>query len=371
MQQDSHKKLLLTAGPAPISSAVQTVLSQPMIYHRSSDFIQIFNRVTEGFKYLLQTEQEIFILAASGTGGMEATIANLFSPGESVLVVENGKFSERWSQIAENYHLDVKRLIIPWGKSVAVEDIRNGIQTDPSMKAVFLTHCETSTGAFTDLEAICRQIRELTSALIIVDAISSAGVLPLKMDRWGIDVIITASQKGLGLPPGLSIVALNKQVWRFIEQAELPRYYFDFACARQALRLGRGAAFTPTTPLILAADISLKEIHQVGLEKIWQSRKAIAIDFREKIIAAGLSVFPENPADSMTVIKIEALKGANQVVSLLKDKYGIVVSKGQGKLANKVIRIGHFINVRTKQLDQFLNALKIIVTNLKQEADNG
>jgi aspartate aminotransferase-like enzyme len=371
MQQNSPKKLLLTAGPAPISPAIQIALSQPMVYHRSSEFIQIFERVIEGFKYLFQTEYEVFILTASGTGGMEATITNLFSPGESVLVIENGKFSERWSQIVESYRLNVKRLVIPWGKSVAVEDIRDAIQNNPSIKAVFLTHCETSTGAITDLKIICRQIRDLTSALIIVDAISSAGVLPLKMDQWGIDVIVTASQKGLGLPPGLSIVALNKQVWRVIEQAELPRYYFDFARARQALRLGRGSAFTPSIPLILAADISLNELRQIGLEKIWQARKAVAADFREKIIAAGLTIFPENPADSLTVIKIEAQEGANQVISLLKDKHGIVVSKGQGRLANKVIRAGHFVNVETRQLDQFLEALKTILTNLNLEVKNG
>jgi len=360
MRQNNHQKLLLTAGPAPISPAIQTALSQPIVYHRSSEFVKIFEQVIDGLKYLFQTEHEVFVLTASGTGGMEAAIANLFSPGESVLVVENGKFSERWSQIAESYQLDVKRRVIPWGKSVTVEDISNAIQENPSVKAVFLTHCETSTGAFTDLEIICRRIRELTSALIIVDAISSAGVLPIKMDQWGIDVIVTASQKGLGLPPGLAIVALNKQVWRVIEQAELPRYYFDFSRARQALRLGRGAAFTPATPLILAAQISLNEIRQIGREKIWQARKAIAVDFREKIIAAGFSIFPDNPANAMTVIKIDAPGGANPAISQLKEKHRIVVSKGQGKLANKVIRVGHFVNVETWQLVQFLEALKTI-----------
>ncbi len=371
MQQNNHKKLLLTAGPAPISATIQRALNQPIVYHRTKEFSNIFESVIEGLKYLFQTEHEVFILTASGTGGMEAIITNLFSPGEPVIVVENGKFSERWSQISESYQLDVNRLVIPWGKSVAVEDIRNGIQKNPSIKAVFLTHCETSTGALTDLETICSQIRDSSSALIIVDAISSAGVLPLKMDQWGIDVIVTASQKGLGLPPGLAIVALNKQVWRVIEQAELPRYYFDFARARQAVRLDRGSAFTPAIPLILAAEISLNEIRQLGLEKIWQARKIVAVDFRGKIIAAGLKIFPEKPADSLTVVKIETPEGANQVISLLKDNHGIVVSKGQGRLANKVIRAGHFVNVETQQLGQLVEALKIILTNLNLEVKNG
>ncbi|UCE04386.1 MAG: alanine--glyoxylate aminotransferase family protein [bacterium] len=365
MSLNSYKKLLLTAGPAPISLAVQKILSQPMIYHRSDEFVQIFKRLTANLQSLFQTEHEIFILTASGTGGMEAIIANLFSPGDSVLVVENGKFSQRWSQIAEIYSLDVKRVKIPWGKSIAVDEITEAIRTTSSVKAVFLTHCETSTGALTDLETIVPQIRKLTEALIIVDVISSAAVLPLKMDQWQIDVVVTASQKGLGLPPGLTIVALNKHVWRYIEQAELPRYYFDLTRARQALRLDRGSTYTPAIPLILAADFVLQKMRQIGLENIWQQRKQIASNFREKIVTSGLTIFPELPADSLTVIKMDNNRGANHIITLLRDKYRIVVSKGQGRLSDKVIRVGHFVNVENEQLDQFLRALKAILYNSK------
>jgi len=364
MWLNRDEKLLLTAGPAPISPAVQQILSQPMIYHRSAEFVQIFNHLTANLKYLFQTKHEIIILTASGTGGMEATITNLFSSGESVLVVENGKFSERWSQIAETFGLDVTRVKIPWGKSVTGDEIIDVIKATPSLKAVFLTHCETSTGALTDLETIAPLIRELTSALIIVDAISSAAVLPLRMDQWGIDVIITASQKGLGLPPGLSIVAFNKRVWRYIEQADLPRYYFDFTRARQALRMERGSAYTPAISLVKAADFVLNEIHQTGLERIWQKRKKIATNFREKVISSGLTIFPETPADSLTAIKIEFSQGANHIITLLRDKYRIVVSKGQGQLSNKLIRIGHFVNVEAGQLERFLEGLSGVLNHL-------
>jgi aspartate aminotransferase-like enzyme len=361
MLLNSNENLLLTAGPAPISPAVRKIISQPMIYHRSAEFVQIFERLTENLKYLFQTEHEIIILTSSGTGGMEAAIANLFNPGESVLVIESGKFSERWSQIAATYGLNVMRLKIPWGKSVAIEEIIEVIKFTPSVKAVFLTHCETSTGALTDLELIVSQIRKETLALIIVDAISSAAVLPLKMDPWGIDVIVTASQKGLGLPPGLAIIALNKHVWRYIEQAELPRYYFDFTRARQALRLGRGSAYTPVIPLIIAADVVLNEIRQIGIETIWQKRKAVAANFREKIVASGLSIFPEIPADSLTAINIDAPHQANHIISVLKEKYRIVVSKGQGQLVDKIIRVGHFVNVENEHLERFLEAFKAIL----------
>ncbi len=363
MEQSIYKNLFLTAGPVPISPAVQQIISQPMIHHRGIEFLQLFEHLTESLKYLFQTKHDIIILTASGTGGMEAVITNLFSPRETVLVVENGKFSERWSQIAETFGLEVKHLIIQWGKSVTVEALQQAIQNAPLLKAVFLTHCETSTGALTDLETIIPAVRSLSDALIIVDAISSAGVLPLKMDCWGIDVIVTASQKGLGLPPGLAIVALNKRVWRIIEQADLPRYYFDFTRARQELRLNRGSVYTPAIPLIIAADFVMNEIQRVGLENIWIKRTEQATRFRAKIIANGLTIFPDQPADALTVIKIDALGGANQVVSLLKDQYQIVVSKGQGQLADKIIRVGHFVNVEIRQLERLLMSLNNILKN--------
>ena len=363
MEQSSHKNLLLTAGPVPISPAVQQIIGQPMIHHRGVEFLQVFERLTESLKYLFQTKHDIIILTASGTGGMEAVIANLFSPRETVLIVENGKFSERWSQIAEAFGLEVKHLKIPWGKSIPVAALLQSIQDTPLLKAIFLTHCETSTGALADLETIIPAVRSLSDAIIIVDAISSAGVLPLKMDQWGIDVIVSASQKGLGLPPGLAIVALNKRVWRNIEQADLPRFYFDFTRARQELRLNRGSAYTPAVPLIIAADFVLNEMQQVGLVNIWRSRTDLAAQFRAKLIANSFTVFPDQPADALTVIKIEAPGGANQVVSLLKDQHQIVVSKGQGQLADKIIRIGHFVNVEIKQLEKFLIGLNDILKN--------
>lgn len=354
--------MLLTAGPVPISPVVGEILRQPIIYHRGTEFIQSFKRVAEGIKYLFQTEHDGIILTAIGTGAMEATITNLFTSGESVIVVENGKFSERWSQIAEIFGLDVKRIKIPWGKSVTIEELSEVIQDIPSLKAIFLTYCETSTGALTDLETITAGIRELTPALIIVDAISSAGSLPLKMDEWTIDVAITASQKALGLPPGLAFVALNRRVWQHVEQAELPRYYFDFTRARQALRSDLGSPFTPAIPLILAADYVLKYFQAQGLEKIWQAQKEAASRFREKIITSGLFIFPEVPADSLTVIRMNPALPAEQIVSRLRVKYGITVSNGQGQLFNKVIRIGHFTTTQIEHLHYFLEAWDAIIS---------
>lgn len=356
--------LLLTAGPVPISDAVRQVLRQPMMYHRGNEFLQVFQRVTEGLKYLFQTRHDVITLTASGTGGMEGAITNLFSPGDRIIVVENGKFSERWSEIAERFHLHVMRIKIPWGKSIRIEELAEAIKKAPELKGIFFTHCETSTGALTDLEQIVPAVRQLTSALIIVDAITSAGILPLKMDQWQIDVAVTASQKGLGLPPGLAFVALNSRAWQSVEQADLPRYYLDFTRARQSLRLERGSPFTPAIPLILAADVVLSQIQKQGLEQTWLNRKMIAAEFRKKVIQLGLSIFPESPADSITVINIDQPLQAEPIISQLRERFRIIVSRGQGQLLNKVIRIGHLANIHEKELERFLKAFQSIIVNL-------
>ncbi len=363
MGQITNQRLLLTAGPAPISPAVQRILAQPIVYHRGTEFVAIFQQLTQALKYLFQTRHDVVTLTASGTGAMEAVISNLFSPGDPVIVVENGKFSERWTQIATTFGLTVTSLKLPWGKSVELDELQSLVASIPQVKAIFLTHCETSTGAKADLGAIVPALRQRTDALIIVDAISSAGVMPLQMDRWGIDVAVTASQKGLGLPPGLSFVALNRRAWRFSELSDLPRYYFDFSRARQALRLGKGSSFTPAIPLIIAAEAVLSDIQAQGLEARWQSSAGLAQNFRSRVVSIGCSIFPDNPADGLTVIKLPDGVSANTTIAKLKDRYQIVVSGGQGKLADKVIRVGHFVNVTEPNLEIFLSALQDILNH--------
>ena len=360
--------LLLTAGPTPISDKVKKILNQSMTYHRSDEFIQVYQHLTGGLKYLFQTKNDVLILTASGTGGMEAAITNLFSPGDSILVVENGKFSERWSLIANKFNLNVNRLKIPWGKSVTVDQIKQKLHNLSSLKGIFLTHCETSTGSLTNLETIVPEINKHSSALVVVDAISSAAVVPLKVDEWGIDVAITASQKGLGLPPGLAMVSLSSKAWRYAEQAKIPRFYFDFILARKSFYSGKGPAFTPAIPLILAADFVLQEIRGKRLENVWKQRQKIAGNFRNKICDLGLKIFPDTPANSLTVFEIDHLDRCEQIPSVLKNQFNILVSRGQGKLANKVIRIGHLINIDETDLDKFLEAFQATIKILKSNS---
>ncbi|MFZ5515441.1 MAG: pyridoxal-phosphate-dependent aminotransferase family protein [Candidatus Zhuqueibacterota bacterium] len=357
--------LLLTTGPVPISESVSSILSQPMQYHRDKKFVLLFNQVLENLKYFLQTSYDVFVHSASGTGGMEAVVANFFSRGDRVIVVENGKFSERWSQIAKVYGLQVSRVKIPWGQSIQPEQLKEEVKRVPDAKGIFLTHCESSTGALTDVGTLVPAIRDLTPALVIVDAISSAGIIPLKMDAWQIDVVVTASQKGLGLPPGLAIVALNDRAWQRSEMADLPRFYFDFMRARQAWLLGRGGAFTPAIPLIAAAAHVLDEIVNLGLERIWEQRRAMASKFRGAMNDLELSIFPAQPADGMTVVQIDHPLQAKKIIARLRDDYHIFVSGGQGQLQDLVLRIGHMVEVSEEQLHQFVTALETILSEAK------
>jgi len=354
--------LLLTTGPVPISESVQAILSRPMQYHRDQRFVLLFNQVLENLKYYLQTRHDVFVHSASGSGGMEAVVVNFFSRGDRVIVVENGKFSERWSQIAKVYGLQVSAIKIPWGQSIQRDQLIDEVKRVPDARGIFFTHCESSTGALTDVESLAPEIRQFTSALVIVDAISSAGIIPLKMDAWQIDVLVTASQKGLGLPPGLAIVALNPRAWQRSEMADLPRFYFDFMRARQSWLLGRGSAFTPAIPLIAAAAHVLDEIIQHGLERIWEQRREMALKFRTAMNDLGLSIFPAQPADSLTVVKIDPPLQAKKIISRLRDDDNIFVSSGQGPLQDQVLRIGHLVDVSDEQLHRFVTALETILS---------
>ncbi len=358
--------LLLTAGPVQVDDEIRAILKQPLKYHRSADFIKIYNQVTADLRYLFRTEHETLILTSSGTGAMEAAVTNFFSPGDKVIVVANGKFSERWKIICRAYQLEISGISIPWGKSVSKDQLLRQIQKTENLKGIFLTHCETSTGALTDLQKIVPEIRAHTEALVIVDAISSLSVVPFYMDKWGIDIAVVASQKGLGLPPGLSFIAVNQRAWVAAELAELPRFYFDLIKYRQAERLQIGSAFTPSVPLVIAAKLALEKIKRKSLPVIWEERERIAANFREQILKRDIPIFPETPSNSLTVLDFQHDNIANKIISDLREKYRIVVSGGQSKLQGKVIRVGHMTNVSEKDLSKFLAALDEILAKNKK-----
>ncbi len=352
---------LYTAGPVTVPQSIQQELSQPILYHRESEFLEIFYSVISGMKYIFQTENDVLPFIASGTGGMEAAILNLFSPGDQVLVLDQGKFSARWVEICQCHRLQVERIEFSWRESIDKRQLKKAVKSMTSLKGVFFNHCETSTGALNDIQKAAEIVHRHSKALVIVDAISTIGVIPFKMDEWNIDVVITASNKGLQNPPGLVFVALNETAWNFVQCSDLSTYYFSFKKAKHAMEKGIGSAFTPAISLFYGVQQAIKEIQQKSIDAVWEEHKKLAQTFRKTVKYLGLNIWPHNPSDSLTMIEIPREFQANKIIAQVKNKYGFILSKGQGILSNKVIRIGHLENVNPETDAKLLTALEDVL----------
>ncbi|MEX2190912.1 MAG: alanine--glyoxylate aminotransferase family protein [Bacteroidota bacterium] len=334
------KKRLFTPGPTPVPESVMLRMAEPMIHHRHVEFTQLFARLHENLQYLFQTTGDVITLTSSGTGAMEATVANVHSAGEKALFVNGGKFGERWGEILKVYGVEPVELTVPWGESVRIEDIEKALKEHPSISAVYLTHSETSTGAATDVQAIARLVRGTSGALTIVDGITAVGAMELRMKEWDLDIVVTGSQKGLMIPPGLAFVAVSDRAWERMKASRLPKFYFDLSAARKALRLN-DTPWTPAISLVIGVDAALSMIRKEGLEKVWLRHSKLAASLRVAADALGLEVLAKRPSNALTALKIPKSVDAKQFSSVLKNTYGITAAGGQGELAGKVIRISH------------------------------
>ncbi|CUS97893.1 pyridoxal-phosphate-dependent aminotransferase family protein [Candidatus Kryptobacter tengchongensis] len=334
------KKRLFTPGPTPVPENVALAMAQPIIHHRNPEFIEIFARVNENLKYLFQTKQDVYTLTSSGTGAMEAAVANLFSYGDKVIFVNGGKFGERWGEICRAYGVEAIEVKIEWGRAVTPEEIKEQLKKYPDVKAVLVTHSETSTGVFTDVKELSRIVHENSDAVIVVDGITSVGAHELYMDEWGLDVVITGSQKGLMIPPGLSFIALSEKAWEMVESSNLPKYYFSLKKAKKALQNG-DTPWTPAIALIVALDVALKMIKEEGLENIWRRHEKLSKAVREGCKAIGLKLFGEPPSYAVTAVYFPDGIDKKEFQKTLKYKYGVTVAGGQEHLKDKIFRISH------------------------------
>ena len=282
-----RKNYLLTPGPTPLPEEVLSAASKPIIHHRTPQFQAILKEAVEGLKYVYQTKNDVFILSSSGTGAMEAAVVNLLSCADTALVVQ-GKFGERWAEICKAYGINTEVINVEWGKVVNPLDIANALKANQKIKVVFATLCETSTGVVFDIEAIGRIVKD-TQAVLVVDAISGLGAIDLKTDDWRVDVVISGSQKGLMLPPGLGFISVSQKAFKLIEASKSPKYYFDLKKAKKALDK-TDTPFTPAITLIIALNESLKIIKQDGLEKVFARHKRLAGATRAAIKALGLKL---------------------------------------------------------------------------------
>ncbi|OGX18171.1 MAG: class V aminotransferase [Omnitrophica WOR_2 bacterium RBG_13_44_8b] len=335
-----RKNYLLTPGPTPLPPQVCEAMSRPIIHHRTPQFQAVLKEAAVGLKYVFQTNNDVFILASSGTGAMEAAVINLLSPGDTALTIQGGKFGERWTEICIAYGINTQTIDVEWGKAVEPKEIGKRLKQDPKIKAVFTTLCETSTGVVCDIEAIGRVIKD-TQACLVVDAISGLGAIDLKTDAWSCDVVVSGSQKGLMLPPGLGFISVSPKAGKLIEASKCPRYYFDLKAAKKALDK-TDTPFTPAITLIIALNEALKMMKEDGLENIYLRHRKMAEATRQAVKALGLELFaPTASSDVVTAVKVPQGLDGEKLVKSMRDTYGVTIAGGQSELKGKVFRIAH------------------------------
>lgn len=336
------RNLLLTPGPTQIPPNICAALGRPIIHHRTPQFQTILKEATEGLKYVMQTQNDVFILTSSGTGAMEAAVCNLLSPGDKAIAVEGGKFGERWTELCKAYGIKAHVIKVEWGKTVQPAQIQKILDEDKDIKAVFTTLTETSTCVDTDMKAIGEVVKK-TNAVLVVDAISGLGATELQSDNWGVDVVISGSQKGLMLPPGLGFISVSKKAFGLIEKSTSPKYYFSLKAAKKAADK-TDTPFTPAIGIIIALNESLKMVKEAGLEKMLARYVKLAKGVQSAAKALGLGVFADASCLSnvVTGIKVPAGIDGEKLVKTMRDTYGITMAGGQGEeLKGKIVRLAH------------------------------
>src|SRR5262245_47687611 len=335
----SRAMRLFTPGPVEIPARVLAALAAAPPHHRTDAFRAVLRDVVERLKAVHGTAGEVFLLAASGTGAMEAAVVNTMAPGERALAIAGGKFGQRWASLLAAYGIPHTTVDLPWGDSVDPADIARRLDADPGIAAVFATHSETSTGALHDVEALAMVTRDRRRRLV-VDAITSVGVHPLPQDAWGIDVVVCGSQKGLMIPPGIATVSLAPWAAELIEGERPPRFYFDLRKGRKSAPSGE-TAFTPPVSLVLALAESLRMIDEEGLDEVHRRHRRGAHAMRAGATALGFGVFPKHPSHAVTALTPPAGIEASAVVKRLRDTHAMIVAGGQDQLKGTMLRVGH------------------------------
>jgi aspartate aminotransferase-like enzyme len=341
-----RKNRLFTPGPTPLLPAAQTAMASFTAHHRTADFRQLFQRVLADMKDFVGTQNDVLVLACSGTGVMEASVSNLTSPGDKVLVLTAGKFGERWTGLAKAFGCKVDVLSVPYGQTFSLDEIRAKITSDT--KAVFVQATESSTGARHDVEGIAKIVRGSgDSTLLVVDAITGLGTTHLDVDGWGVDVIIGGSQKALMMPPGLAYCAVSERAWKRMETTTSPRYYFDLRKERKSAAKGE-SAYTPATSLFAALGAALEFVRGMGNGDLAKGREALvnnaelcAAMTRAGAKALGLSLYSEPPAAALTAITSPDGLDSGKIVKEFRESFDAVVANGQGEMKGKLFRIAH------------------------------
>jgi aspartate aminotransferase-like enzyme len=363
------KHYLLTPGPTPIPPEISLKEALPILHHRTSEFAAIFSDVAEGLKYVFQTRNDVLILASSGTGAMESSVVNLLNPGDEALVASCGNFGERWVKILEAYGIKPQVIAAEWGDVVNPAVIEAALKANPKIKAVYTTFTETSTGVANDIAAIGAIVAR-TPAVLVVDAISGLVGQEFLTDAWHVDVTVCGSQKGFMLAPGLAFVSASEKAWKLVEQARLPRFYWDWRKMKKSLAT-KETPFTPPVTLIVALQEAIKMIKAEGIENIWKQSSLLACAARAGMKALGLQLFGQRPCEVVTSAKVpEGIEGG-KIVKMLREEFGVSIAGGQGALKGKIIRFAHMGYIGKADLLVGFACLEMVLTKLGYKLEKG
>jgi aspartate aminotransferase-like enzyme len=333
------KQYLLSPGPTPVPNEVMTAMSETIIHHRTPEFSKLLKEVREGLKSLFGTKSDVLIFASSGTGAMEAAVSNLFSPGDKVLVVNGGKFGERWLLLAQAVGLKPVEIKVEWGQAVRVDTVAKLLKDHPDTQGIMVQYSETSTTALHPVREIAALTRN--GPVLVVDGVTAVGALPVPMDEWGLDVLVTGSQKALMLPPGLGFIALSDRAWARVEKSRCSRFYFDIKLEQKNQQQG-STAFTPAVSLIFGLRAALKLIDKEGIDRVYARHDRMARATRGAASALDLRLLaPENPSPAATGIWMPPGVNADQLLEYLRARMGLTFAEGQDHLRGKIIRIAH------------------------------
>lgn len=358
------KKYLLAPGPTPIPPQVLSAMSMPIIHHRSTDFIPVLESAKKGLQWIYQTKNDVLILCSTGTGGMVSSVNNFFSPNDKVLVINGGKFGERWTKICQAHDLNIQEIKIEWGYTVKPDVVEDVLKKDPKIKGVFVQASETSTGVYHDIYSLSKIVKERENTILIVDAISALAAHDLKTDEWGIDIMIGGSQKGLMLPPGLAFISISEKAWKMAEEAKLPRFYFNLKKEREALSKNQ-TNFTSAVTLIIGLNESIKLLQKEGLENVFKRHESLAHATREAVKTLGLKLYSkESPSNTVTAILAPKGLDGQEIYKNLKDKYGITAAGGQGQAKGKIFRIAHLGYTDIFDIIIAISGIEMVLTNM-------
>lgn len=352
--------MLMIPGPTPVPDSVLLAMAKPIIGHRSGDFSLIMKEVTENLKWLHQTQNDVLIVAGSGTSAMEAGIINFLSAGDRVLVGSNGKFGDRWAKVAKAYNLDVDLITAEWGQPLDTEAFREKLEadSDKQIKAVIITHSETSTGVLNDLETINRYVKTHGQALIVVDAVTSLGAISVPIDEWGLDVVASGSQKGYMIPPGLGFVSVSAKAWEAYQTATLPKFYLDLGPYRKTAEKNSNP-FTPPVNLFYGLQVALQMLKDEGLENIFSRHQRSTQAIREAVKALNLPTFAPDDAASPAVTAVAPDRvEAEAIRSTMRKQFNIALAGGQDHLKGKIFRVGHLGFVGDRDILTCISALE-------------